>query len=100
MTDLIQEIEKAIEKAADTYHDENYTGIGKFVWSKTEPVKDFKSGASFILPLLKKAILCRDEYLNLYKRKVYISKETADKSQAEESEELNLELLKLLGSEK
>lgn len=61
MSDIIAEVEKAIEKAAI----EN----SKMLKPQDNPLKmnqrDFIAGAQFILPLLKKAIEQRNIYIDL-----------------------------------
>lgn len=53
MTDLIQEIEKAIEKAIDEYAHDKIEAAG------------IKAGAQFILPLLKKLIEDDDRAISI-----------------------------------
>lgn len=92
MTDLIQEIEKAIEKSSKTselfymYVDGKLSSSKLRLQSTDREQAIFIAGAQFILPLLKKAIEQRDA--NMHWCPGYNMSEVCDK-----------ELLKLLGSE-
>lgn len=77
MTDLIQEIEKAIEKRRRDFYNPN----------------TFYDGAHFILPLLKKAIEQRDVFYIKYHLRTLHSDDSVEKKK----KYLNSELLKLLG---
>lgn len=95
MTDLIQEIEKAIINRAANHTKEN-------IYDEYSAA-NFEEGAlfatNFILPLLKRVLSQRDDYILMRKRHIYTSKQFAADEQKIESDELNKELLKLLGSD-
>lgn len=86
MTDLINEIEKAIEKAKIEHGNR---ALRMAPWTDLTDADSFNAGAQFILPLLKKAIEQRDYAL------MFAIDDSEEQRQINEAE-----MLKLLGGEK
>lgn len=94
-SDLIQKIEKAINESSREYRDadfkDNPSGYTVAPWVNSETTVDaFEAGCALILPLLKKALECVDDWAcagNI-------------EGSAILRDNIESEMLKLLGSEK